>query len=105
GEAQSPVDMPVDVPAMLVAAEEARNRWTEFAKAFQTREVNYYSFYVKIRLSEGEEHEFPWLSVVKVEGESVTATIDNEPISLSLKPGSMVTAPVSDVWDWMILPP
>jgi uncharacterized protein YegJ (DUF2314 family) len=103
GGVPSMCDFPAGEPALLRAAGEARQRWTEFVSAFQNRESTQ-SFYVKVGLMQGADREFPWLSVTGVDSRGVTGTLDNEGVTLSLRPGTTVVAPLDDVWDWMIVP-
>jgi uncharacterized protein YegJ (DUF2314 family) len=97
------VDAPDEEPVLLQAAEQARSRWPEFVQAFQGRQSTQ-AFYVKVRLMEGDDQEFPWLSVRTIEEEAVIGTVDKEPETPGIRPGSEVRAAPSDIWDWMILP-
>ncbi|MBL8175087.1 MAG: DUF2314 domain-containing protein [Bryobacterales bacterium] len=96
-------EIPEGEPALLRAAEQARERWPEFVAAFRSRN-NTQSYFVKIRLEEEEEEEFPWLSVAEVEDGTVVGTLDAETATLSYPPGMPIEARLEDVWDWMIVP-
>ncbi|MBS1824366.1 MAG: DUF2314 domain-containing protein [Acidobacteria bacterium] len=96
-------EIPDGEPALLLAAEQARSRWPEFVTAFRSRD-NTQSYFVKIRLEEGEEEEFPWLSVSEVEDGALVGTLDAETATLSYPPGMPIEAKLEDVWDWMIVP-
>ncbi len=96
-------EIPEGEPALLRAAEQARERWGEFVAAFRSRD-NTQSYFVKIRLREDEEEEFPWLSVSEVEEAAVVGTLDAETATLSYPPGMPIRGGLEDVWDWMIVP-
>jgi len=96
-------EIPDGEPALLRAAEQARERWPEFVAAFRGRD-NTQSYFVKIRLEEEEEEEFPWLSVTDVEDGAVVGTLDAETATLSYPPGMPIQGRLEDVWDWMIVP-
>jgi uncharacterized protein YegJ (DUF2314 family) len=104
GYVPPPVEAPDSEPALIVAAEQARSRWPEFVQAFQGRQSTQ-AFYVKVRLAEGDDQEFPWLSVRTIRDEGVVGTVDKEPETPGIRPGAEVQAALNDIWDWMILPP
>lgn len=99
-----PIEAPDSEPALIVAAEQARCRWPEFVQAFEGRQSTQ-AFYVKVRLAEGDDQEFPWLSVRTIQEEAVIGTVDKEPESPGIRAGVEVQATLNDIWDWMILPP
>lgn len=96
-------EIPDGEPALFRAAEQARERWPEFVAAFRGRDSTQ-SYFVKIRLEEEEEEEFPWLSVTEVEDGAVVGTLDAETATLSYPPGMPIRGQLEDVWDWMIVP-
>jgi len=84
------------------AVEEARRRWPEFVEAFAGRGEE--PFLAKVRFSHGDIVEHMWMEVSACDLESVTGEVVNRPFKLP-KPreGDVVTAPLSDLSDWMMI--
>lgn len=89
-----------DDPQMIEAEAQARERWPEFAAAFEASAGEH--FIVKAPVTHGECVEFIWLEVTAIEGEQVYGTLANEPANLGpLRLGSKVKVAAADVNDWL----
>jgi uncharacterized protein YegJ (DUF2314 family) len=64
------------------ARAEARKRWPEFVKAFNSKKEGQY-FAVKGPFEESGNKEFMWLKVKELDNETVHGTLENEPKSLA----------------------
>jgi uncharacterized protein YegJ (DUF2314 family) len=96
------VQVSKDDPRMIAAVAEARRRWPEFAAAFQARETANEAFIVKARFADGENEEFMWVQVQKLEGNSIIGELGNSPAALTnVKEGDIVTVPLEDLNDWL----
>jgi uncharacterized protein YegJ (DUF2314 family) len=85
---------------MQAAMALARERWQEFVAAFQAGSGN--DFCIKAPISHGDNTEFIWIRVKRLEGERVWGELENEPVDLGpLKRGSAVTVPQGEVVDWI----
>lgn len=88
-----------DDPRMQAAVAEARRRWPEFVEAFHARKSEQL-FGVKAPITRGGQTEFIWLSVSRIEGETIHGKLDNDPVNPDLKCGESVSVPLSDLNDW-----
>lgn len=89
-------------PRMVAAVEEANRRWPEFVAALATRKCPEDIFAVKARFSEGEEEEFMWVSVDKIDGEKILGRLGNSPAMIkSLREGDYVTVSRENLNDWL----
>lgn len=96
------VQVASDDPRMVAAVDEARRRWPEFVAAFQKRDPSNQAFVVKARFSDGENEEFMWVSVQKLEGDSIIGELGNAPAAIkTIQEGDIVTVPVADLNDWL----
>ena len=96
------VQISKDDPRMVAAVAEARQRWPEFAAAFNSRAAGDEAFIIKARFSDGEHEEFMWVQVQKLESDSITGELGNSPASLKhVKEGEIVTVPLADLNDWL----
>lgn len=90
-----------DDAAVKAAVAEARSRWPEFVRVFESRDIAQ-MFSVKAPISDGANTEFMWLAVERIEGDMIYGCLDNDPANLvNLKPGDPLRVPVSDVCDWL----
>ena len=97
-------DVAPDDPDLLRAAEEARGRWGEFETAFRNPAPSQETFSVKLPISEGERTEHMWVSVEAVEGDTITGTLDNQPLDLQfIREGDRVRGRVAEVEDWIFM--
>lgn len=57
---------------------------------------------VKALLTDGPDHEFLWVSDVNFDGESLTGSLDSDPLTItSMQAGRTVEFSLADVYDWM----
>ena len=92
---------------MEAAIAEARNRWPEFSRIFQSRIVEEGKpFIVKAPFTEGEETEHMWLTVDAIEGDMITGTLANQPHRLlDYHEGQQVTVKATELTDWLCVGP
>lgn len=90
---------------MNAAIEKARASLQEFKAALKTPPRGSDSFSVKVAFAVGADgHEHIWLSEPSFESGRASGRVANEPLSAThLKLGQNVSAPESDVTDWMFL--
>jgi uncharacterized protein YegJ (DUF2314 family) len=95
------IDVADDDPRMQAAVEEARRRWPEFVRAFESRAGDS-KFAVKAGFEDGEHVEGMWLIVTAIEHDVAYGRVDNDPLNVrGIKPGDMHRVPSSEIWDWM----
>jgi len=100
----SPVVSGKDVEEELQqTVQEARTAWADFVKAFEAQEPGSDDFAVKFAFETPDGgNEYLWVKVQSLGEEIVTGTISNEPLYIpTLKFGSYVEKPVSELQDWM----
>jgi uncharacterized protein YegJ (DUF2314 family) len=91
-----------DDPRMTAAVAEARRRWPEFAAAFEANSDQDAPFIVKAQFNEADETEFMWVSVIRIEGETIHGVLENTPHRLrNVKQGQQVAVPLSALNDWL----
>lgn len=92
---------------MEAAIAEARNRWPEFSRIFQSRIVEEGKpFIVKAPFTEGEETEHMWLTVDEIEGDIITGTLANQPHRLlDYHEGQQITVKATELTDWLCVGP
>jgi len=100
----------VDVPAVRVTANDthlqeasqtATSMWSVFINAFAQRYPDQ-TFAVKAPFTDGQETEYMWLIVTEIGEETVTGTLDNDPIYLrNVGAGDMVTVSIDQMNDWL----
>ncbi|RBP43748.1 uncharacterized protein YegJ (DUF2314 family) [Roseimicrobium gellanilyticum] len=101
-EVKAPVIGVKNSTTMEEAIAEAKRRWPEFVAAFKERDPNDPRFIVKAAFTTGEDTEHMWLEVFGIEPEYVHGHLMNEPFHHpTLKQGSQVEVPVSDISDWL----
>ncbi len=91
-----------DDPRMIAAVNKAREEWPKFQSALESKRGE--NFSVKAPISGGGNTEFIWLQVTAVENGVIYGELANDPINLgSLRLGSRVKTPVSELNDWCYL--
>lgn len=89
-------------PRMVAAVEEARRRWPEFAAAFAASQDPDPPFAIKAEFREGDKAEFMWVSVKRIEGETIYGILDNTPDELkTFKEGQEVVITLDRLNDWV----
>ena len=96
----SAVEMNDEEPAMQKAMERARSGLDDFLRkgGSPPPETDYYS--VKVRVREGDNLEYLWLSNLKAQGELWSGRIDNAPMIRSVKKGQSYSFAKSEIVDW-----
>jgi uncharacterized protein YegJ (DUF2314 family) len=104
---EGPTNAPVirvesEDPRMAAAIAEAKQRWPEFAEDFRRSAGQESPFLVKARFADGDIVEFMWVSVTRIESETVHGTLENAPHELTnVTEGQVVAVPLSAVIDWL----
>jgi uncharacterized protein YegJ (DUF2314 family) len=89
-----------DDPEMKAATEKARKQWPDFVKAFANKTGENHS--VKFKFSQKDSHEYMWVSVDKIEGDTVIGKLANVPNFLTnVKEGAIVKRPSTEIEDWL----
>ena len=88
---------------LKAAVETARKRWKEFEKAFAAGTGVNHS--VKFKFSDKKNgSEFMWVSVDKIDGDTVVGKLSNVPNFLTnVKEGDIVKRPSSEIEDWLYI--
>jgi len=96
----SAVEMNDEEPAMQKAMERARTGLDDFLRKAGSPppETDYYS--VKVRVREGDNLEYLWLSNLKAQGELWSGRIENAPMIRSVKKGQSYSFAKSEIVDW-----
>lgn len=96
----SAVEMNDEEPAMEKAMERARSGLDDFLRKAGSPppDTDYYS--VKVRVREGDNLEYLWLSKLKAKGEMWSGRIDNIPMIRSIKKGQFYSFAKSEIVDW-----
>lgn len=96
----SAVEMNDEEPAMEKAMERARTGLDDFLRKAGSPppDTDYYS--VKVRVREGDNLEYLWLSKLKAKGEMWSGRIDNIPMIRSIKKGQFYSFAKSEIVDW-----
>ena len=86
---------------MQEASQKANSMWSVFVNTFEQRRSDQ-TFAVKAPFTDGQETEYMWLIVTEINEETVTGTLDNEPVYLrNVDAGDMVTVTLDQVNDWL----
>ena len=86
---------------MQEASQKANSMWSVFVNTFEQRRSDQ-TFAVKAPFTDGQETEYMWLIVTEINEETVTGTLDNEPVHLrNVDAGDIVTVTLDQVNDWL----
>lgn len=89
-------------PELSKATAEAKKRWSEFAKAFESRNKGTEGFAAQFVFDAAEgQRESLWIEVVKIDADRVLGKVANEPQHVALKLGESVTVPLNKLKDWL----
>ena len=89
-------------PRMVAAVKEARRRWPEFVAAFNANTDKERPFLVKAEFKEGDTVEFMWISVTRIDSDTIHGVLGNRPHELTnVKQGQTVAVPLSALNDWL----
>ena len=96
----SSVEMGDDEPAMQKAMQQARAGLDDFLKKAGAPPRDTAQFSVKVRVSDGDNREYLWVSDLKGQGELWSGRIDNIPVIRSVKKGQSYSFAKSEIVDW-----
>ena len=94
------VEMGDDEPAMQKAMQQARAGLDDFLKKVGAPPRDTEEFSVKVRVSDGGNEEFLWVSDLKGQGELWSGRINNVPMIRSVKKGQSYSFAKSEIVDW-----
>ena len=96
----SAVEMSDEDPAMQKAMERARAGLEDFLRKAGTPPPNTDQYSVKVRVSEGDNQEYLWVSDLKAQGDLLSGRIDNLPMIRSVKKGQSYSFAKTEIVDW-----
>ena len=96
----SAVDMSDEDPAMQKAMARARAGLEDFLQKAGSPPPNTDQYSVKVRVSEGDNQEYLWVSNLKAQGELWSGRIDNLPMIRSVKKGQSYSFAKTEIVDW-----
>jgi uncharacterized protein YegJ (DUF2314 family) len=89
-------------PAMVEAAQKARETFPDFVEAF--RSGNGSEFSAKFSFADGQKTERLWVAVDEINGESILGTLGNEPeIIENMAEGDPITRTLDELEDWLYM--
>ena len=96
----SGVDMSDEEPAMQKAMQQARSGLDDFLQKAGAPPRDTAQYSVKVRVLEGENKEYLWISNLKGQGELWSGRIENLPVIRSVKKGQSYSFAKSEIVDW-----
>ena len=96
----SAVDMSDEDPAMQKAMERARAGLEDFLRMAGSPPPNTDQYSVKVRVNEGDNQEYLWVSNLKARGDLWSGRIDNLPMIRSVKKGQSYSFAKTEIVDW-----
>ena len=96
----SAVEMSDEEPAMQTAMERAQTGLDDFLRRAGSPPPDTDLYSVKVRVREGDNLEYLWLSNIKAKGELWSGRIDNIPMIRSVKKGQSYSFAKSEIVDW-----
>ncbi|HEU5406146.1 MAG TPA: DUF2314 domain-containing protein [Nitrospira sp.] len=96
----SAVEMSDEDPAMQKAMGRARAGLEDFLRKAGSPPANTDQYSVKVRVSEGDNQEYLWVSNLKVQGDLCSGRIDNLPMIRSVKKGQSYSFAKTEIVDW-----
>lgn len=96
----SAVEMSDEDPAMQKAMERARAGLEDFLRKAGAPPSNTDHYSVKVRVSEGDNQEYLWVSNLKAQGDLWSGRIDNLPMIRSVKKGQSYSFAKTEIVDW-----
>jgi uncharacterized protein YegJ (DUF2314 family) len=94
------VEISEEDPAMQKAMERARAGLEDFLKKAGSPPPNTDQYSVKVRVSEGDNQEYLWVSNLKAQGDLWSGRIDNLPMIRSVKKGQSYSFAKTEIVDW-----
>lgn len=93
-----------DDPRLEAATAEALRRWPEFVEAFGRRKPGAENFVVKTQMIDGPRREDMWVTVKKIEDETIIGELDDEPMRVrNIRFGDSIEIRLGDLKDWAIV--
>lgn len=99
-EKDNAVEMSDEDPAMQKAMERARAGLEDFLHKAGSPAPNTDHYSVKVRVSEGDNQEYLWVSNLKTQGDLWSGRIDNLPMIRSVKKGQSYSFAKTEIVDW-----
>ena len=96
----SAVEISDEDPAMQKAMERARAGLEDFLRKAGSPPPNTDHYSVKVRVSEGDNQEYLWVSNLKAQGDLWSGRIDNLPMIRSVKKGQSYSFAKTEIVDW-----
>lgn len=96
----SVVDVSDEDPAMQKAMERARAGLDAFLQKAGSPPPNTDQYSVKVRVSEGDNQEYLWVSNLRSQGDLWSGRIDNLPMLRSVKKGQSYSFAKTEIVDW-----
>jgi uncharacterized protein YegJ (DUF2314 family) len=96
----SAVEMSDEHPAMQKAMERARAGLDEFLRKAGSPPPNTDQYSVKVRVNEGDNQEYLWVSNLRAQGDLWSGRIDNLPMIRSVKKGQSYSFAKTEIVDW-----
>jgi uncharacterized protein YegJ (DUF2314 family) len=96
----SAVEMSDEDPAMQKAMDRARAGLEGFLQKAGSPPPNTDQYSVKVRVSEGDNREYLWVSNLKAQGDLWSGRIDNLPMIRSVKKGQSYSFAKTEIVDW-----
>ena len=94
------IEMGDDEPAMQQAMERARAGLDDFLRKAGSPPPNTTQYSAKIRVGDGENKEYLWVSELKGQGDMWSGRIENVPVVRSVKKGQSYSFAKSEIVDW-----
>lgn len=94
------VDMSDEDPAMQKAMQRARAGLEDFLQKAGAPPPNTDQYSVKVRVSEGDNREYLWVSNLRAQGDVWSGRIDNLPMLRSIKKGQSYSFAKTEIVDW-----
>jgi uncharacterized protein YegJ (DUF2314 family) len=96
------IHMPSEEPAMAAAFRKAQASLDGFLDIAKSPPADLKSIALKVRITEGGNSEYFWITPFRVEDDGFSGTLNNEPrVVRSVKNGQQLKFKRSDVVDWM----
>lgn len=99
-EKDNAVEMSDEDPAMQKAMDRARAGLDDFLRKAGAPPPNTDQYSVKVRVNEGDNQEYLWVSNLKAQGDLWSGRIDNLPIIRSVKKGQSYSFAKTEIVDW-----
>lgn len=96
----SAIEMSDEDPSMQKAMARARLGLDDFLRKAGSPPPNTDQYSVKVRVSEGDNQEYLWVSNLRAQGDLWSGRIDNLPVTRSVKKGQSYSFAKTEIVDW-----